>query len=313
MTGGDLGVQLGRLIFEATTESVGATAPLTREEAAKAFIERLTLLQFSASWRVAVLFPDSGIDSVLDDIRRTGVDLLESKGLKLKRDKIDKFQKGRFGQYYAAIRQNATTPTSEVLARTFLERCTPGGMSSDRPTRDRMIHDMGRQLEQLNHQIDVFVVAFTGNGPNDAAAPAETAASGDTMPSEQALPVRVKVHPKGRRRDIYIELIAADLLEDMDDLSAFRRTLYGGASVVGAGGLILVGYETYRGDWLTTLVAGALLLLAGGLANHHHRLRTARLRHKWITRFSRLDAEQRSAVLSELDASHPLLLTKLGL
>jgi hypothetical protein len=331
MTGGNLGVQLGRLIFDATMESVGEATLLTGEDTAKALIEYLTLLQFSASWRVAILFPDSCIDSVLDDIRRTGTDLLEDKGLGLTRERIDRFQKERFGQYYAALRQNAASSPSEVLAGTFLDRCTPYEPSSDRLERDddlerdQIVRDIGNQLEQLDGQIDVFILGFMGNcpatprcagtSPHDASAfsSAGSAAGGNRVGSEQLLPMRVNVHPSGPQRDNYIELITADLLEDLNDLSVLKRTLYRGASIVGAGGLALAGYGTYMGDWFTTLVVGAVLLLAGGLANRHQVLRTTRLRQKWMDRFARLDADQLSAFMSELDAKHPLLLAKLGL
>ncbi len=325
MTGGNLGVQLGGLIFEATMDSVGEATLLTGEDTAKTLIEYLTLLQFSASWRVAILFPDSCIDSVLDDIRRTGMDFLEDKGFELTRDKIERFQKERFGQYYAALRQQAASAPSEVLAETFLDRCTPRGTSGDQLTQDaavqraQILEDIGTQLEQLDSQIDVFILGFMGNCPATprcaAANPhdASRSSSAERTDADPHLPMRVNVRPSGPQRDNYIELITADLLEDLNDLSALKRTLYRGASVAGAGGLALAGYEACLGNWFTILVVGAVLLLAGGLANRHHCLRTARLRQKWTARFARLDADQLSAFMSELDTKHPLLLAKLGL
>ncbi len=319
MADGNLGVELGRLVFEATMDSAGETALLRGEDEARSLTEYLTLMQFAASWRVALLFPDSGIDTVLDGLRRTGADLLAGRGLEFRRDTIDRFQKERFGQYYAALRRNPAAASSDVLAQTFLEQCTIYGSSpgqprlSDAVEQVRMIRHIGSQIEQLERQVDVFVLAFMGTCPQDPAAPAANrAATGNagTGP-EQVLPVRVNLHPP--QRDIYIELIAADLLEDVGNLSAFRRTLYRSASLVGAGGLALAGYETFVGNWLVTLIVGVSLLLAGGLANRQHGLKTAKLRQKWTERFSRLDAEQLSAFLSEMDAKHPLLLAKLGL
>jgi hypothetical protein len=314
MMSSDLGVQLGQLVFETTMESVGEAALLTGEDPAKALIEYLTLMQFSTSRRVAILFSDASIDSVLDDIRRTGMDLLEDQGLALSRDKIEKFQRERFGQYYAAVRQDASSRPSEVMARMFLRCCASCPVSSgpvecgDTVESGRAAQEIASRLEQLNRQVDVFILEFTDSGSPDSRSP--------------SLPVRVDVHRRGDlecvkendpEREICIELIAADLQKDLGNLARLNQTLARGASIAGTGGLALAGYEAFAGNWLVTLLAGILFLLAGAWANHHKSLRAARIRQKWINRFSRLDTDQLSTFRSELDAKHPLLLTRLGL
>jgi hypothetical protein len=301
MTGDKLGVQLGRLIFDATMESVGEAALLTGEDAAKTFIEYLTLLQFSASWRVALLFPDSCIDSLLDDIRSVGVDLLDDNGLGLTRDKIDRFQKERFGQYYAAIRDETSSPVGEVLVRVFFCFCASSAdVPSDPSERghpaefEQAARTVCNCLAQLDQQIDVFVLGFMGNCQTDE--------------ESKSLPVRVDVHRRSDpRREMFLNLIAADLQKDIGDMTRLSRTIARGASIAGAGGLALVGYEAFMGDWLTTLTTGVLLLVAGGLANHHKSVRAARMRQKWTTRFSQLEASPFSAPISEMGEKRPQL------
>ena len=305
MTGGDIGVQLGQLVLEATMESIGEAALLTGEDLDKTLIEYLTLMQFSASRRVANLFSDAYVKAVLDDIRRPGMGLLENAGLAMDRTKLERFQNERYGQYYAAIRQDEYSHPSEVLARAFLSYCTRGPASSDRLEQGDAIggrqaaQDIAVQLEQLDHQIDVFVLGFMGTCPHD---------------ESTSLSVQVDVRREGDpERDIIVEFIASDLCRDANDLSRLNRTFSRSASVTGAGGLAWAGYEALMGDWLSVLVIGVVLLLAGGLANRHKCLRVTRTRQKWADRFSRLNADQRSLFLSELNARHPLLLARLGL
>jgi hypothetical protein len=308
MMGGNLGLQLGQLVFDATMESVGQATLLTGEDTAKALIEYLTPMQFSASRRVAILFSDARVDSILDDIRRAGMDLLEEEGLALSRQKIEQFQKERYAQYYTATCQDRLSCPSTVLAKTFVNCCAPCEVYSSPFDRgdvlpsDEPVQDISEQLERLDHQIDVFVLGFMGSCPHD---------EGCT-----SLPVKVEVEAQpssGVERAIYMELIAAELYKDLGALTRLTWVVSRGASIAGACALALAAYEIFVGDWFMILFMGVSLLLIGGLANRYRRRLTARTRQRWIRRFSHLDADQLSAFVSELNARHPSLMKKLGL
>jgi hypothetical protein len=288
MAGGNLGVQLGRLVFAATMETVGEAALLTGEDTAKILIEYLTLMQFSASRRVSILLWNASIDSILDDIRRAGTDSLEDEGLALSRDKIEQFQKERYAQYYTVIRQDDASCPSEVLARTFLNLCAACVAHVDiwdhekTVEYERATQNISNQLEELDYRVDALVFGFMGDS-----------AHGGTV----SLPVEIgDQDARHLQRDAAMELVISGLEQDVSDLLHLGRTLSQCTALA-----------------VVALIAGTMLLLTAAWANHHKQLRALRIRQKWLHHFSRLDADQLAAVRSELDAKHPLLLTRLGL
>jgi hypothetical protein len=303
VTADNLGVQLGQLVIEATKASIDEVIQLVGEDTTETLVEYLTLMQFAASRKTAIVLSERSIDPILDEIRRTGADMLEDAGLAVDRARLERFQEERYGLYYAAILQDEYSYPSEVLARIFLSRCRPCVVSSARFEQGDVASDdpaaagIAEHIEQLDHQVTDCVL--------ESLAPCS---DGEPPLLPVAVDVRRRDNPS---RDVMTEFITSNLQKDLDSLSKLEESTSQWLSPVAAGAIAWAGYEALTGDWLSVLAITAVLLLTGGLVNRYRRRRISRTRRKWRHRLSQLEESQLSDFMTDLNTKHPSMVARL--
>jgi hypothetical protein len=104
------------------------------------------------------------------------------------------------------------------------------------------------------------------------------------------------------------ELLADELKRDVSYIMGLGIKLEKGKLAAKTGGLGWAGYEAFTGDWLTSLLAGGLSLLAGSLTDAYNRIKVQEMRQKWFEILNSYSETELSCLMGTIRRRHPLLL-----